>query len=143
MIEFPFIRRSSKKLGDIFKPIVPVGIVGPKHNINVMMLLDSGADISMIPYSVGEVLGLELNMKTRSEAQGIGEGSVSYVLGSAILRIGHYEIPARIGWALIEEIPLILGRLDIFRTLSIEFRESENRILIRKLRSYNKGLQVY
>ena len=57
-------------------------------------------------------------------------GSVPYILANIKLSIGDIEIPVRIGWALIEEVPLLLGRLDIFQQLSIEFREFENKIIV-------------
>jgi len=131
MIEFPFLKRRSEKFGHVLKPIIPVRITGPTRGVKVFMLLDSGADISMIPYAVGESIGLELDMSTRGEIQGVGEGSVPYVLGQVGVQIGDSEIPVRIGWALIEEIPFILGRLDVFQTLAIEFREFEDRILLK------------
>jgi len=71
-------------------------------------------------------------MSTRSEVQGIGEGSVPYVLGQVRFQIENLEIPARIGWALVEEVPFILGRLDVFKTLAIEFREFEDKILLKQ-----------
>jgi len=132
MIEFPFLKRHSKKLGLISKPVIPVSVIGPERRIKLFMLLDSGADISMIPYSVGETLGIELDMSTRSEARGIGESSVPYVLGRIRLQIENYEISARVGWALIEEVPLILGRLDVFEAFAIEFREFEDKILLKR-----------
>jgi len=132
MIEFSFKEVNSPKFGQILKPIIPLTIIGPRRKIKVFAILDSGADISMIPYSVGEVIGLELDMSTRSEIQGIGEGSVPYVLSEVGFQIGDVEIPARIGWALIEEVPFILGRLDIFQKLAVEFREFENKILLKE-----------
>ena len=132
MIEFPFERRASKRFGQILKPIIPVRVIGPGRGVNIFMLLDSGADISLIPYSVGETLGLELDMANRSEVQGIGEGSVPYILSQVRLKIENVEISVRIGWALIEEIPFILGRLDVFQKFAIEFREFENRMLLKR-----------
>jgi hypothetical protein len=96
------------------------------------MLLDSGADILMIPYSVGETIGIEFDISTRGEVQGIGEGTVPYILGQVSIKIENFEIKARIGWALIEEVPFILGRLDIFKKLAVEFREFENKILLKQ-----------
>ena len=64
----------------ILKPIIPVTIAGQKRSVNILMLLDSGADLSLIPYSVGEAIGLEFDIENRSEVQGIGEGSVPYIL---------------------------------------------------------------
>ena len=131
MIEFEFEKRRTQRLGEILKPIIPVTIIGPKRNLNVIMLLDSGADLSLFPYSVGESMGLHLDIENRSEVQGIGEGSVPYILSKVKLKIGEFEISARVGWALIEEVPLILGRLDIFQKFSIEFREFENKIILK------------
>lgn len=131
MIKFPYETRYSENLGKIVTPLIPVTIIGKKEKINLLMLLDSGADISLIPYSVGEFLGLPLNMTNRSEVQGIGEGAVPYILNSVKLKIGDFEFDARIGWTLIEEIPFILGRLDVFQQFSIEFREFENEIILK------------
>ena len=132
MIKFSFEKRYSEKLGEILKPIIPVSIRGPKKSINIFMLLDSGSDISLIPYSVGESIGLELDMANHSEVQGIGEGSVPYILSNVELNIGDVEIAIRIGWALIEEVPFILGRLDLFQFFSVEFREFENKIILKQ-----------
>ncbi|MCI0617839.1 aspartyl protease family protein, partial [bacterium] len=125
MIEFQFEKILSKRLGQVLKPIIPVTIIGAKRGVNAFMLLDSGADLSLIPYSVGNTIGLDLDIENRSEVQGIGEGSVPYILSQARIKIGDIETPARIGWALIEEVPLILGRLDVFQEFSVEFREFE------------------
>jgi len=109
MIEFPFEERHSERLGKIFKPIVPVTISGPEKSVNIIMLLDSGADISLIPYSVGEAIGLKLDMSTRSEIHGIGEGSVPYIFTNVNIKIDEIETSIRMGWTLIEEVPFILG----------------------------------
>jgi len=131
MMEFPFEERYSEKLGPIHKPIIPVKIIGPHRNVNIFMLLDSGADISLIPYSVGETIGLKLDMANRSEIYGIGEGSVPYILTNVNIEIGTIETSIRIGWTLIEEVPFIIGRLDFFHQFAIEFREFENRIILK------------
>ncbi len=98
MMEFPFERRKSQTLGEIHKPIIPVSIKGPKRHVKIFMLLDSGADLSLIPYSVGSTIGLKAEMVNRSEVQGIGEGTVPYILSNVKLTIGKVEFPARIGW---------------------------------------------
>ncbi len=131
MIEFPFERRQSQRFGTILKPIIPVRLSGPVRAVNVFMLVDSGADLSILPYSVGETLGLQLDIGTRNEVQGIGEGAVPYLLGAVEVQIGGLALRVRIGWALIEEVPFLLGRLDVFGELAIEFREFENKIVIR------------
>lgn len=132
MIEFPFKKSLSKNLGEIVKPIIPVTIVGLRRSVQVSMLLDSGADISLLPYAIGKAIGLKVDLDRRREVHGVGEGGVAYILSDVTLKIGEYETLARVGWALIEEVPPILGRLDIFRQFSIEFRELEDRIVIKR-----------
>jgi hypothetical protein len=53
MIELPFETRSSRRLGTVLKPVIPVRLIGPKRDVRVSMLLDSGADLSLMPFSVG------------------------------------------------------------------------------------------
>jgi len=142
MIEFEFKKVLSKKFGEVLKPIIPVALVGAKQIVRTSMLLDSGADLSMIPYSVGEALDLELNMENRSEVQGIGEGSVPYILSRVKIQFGEVEALVRIGWALIEEIPLILGRLDLFKEFSVEFREFENKIVLKHRNEFVANIQT-
>lgn len=132
MIEFPFEKVYSKKLGKILKPFIPITIIGQSRGVNIRMLLDSGADISLIPYSVGETIGLEPDLANRSEVCGIGEGSIPYILSPVRIKVENIESSIRIGWALVEEVPFILGRLDVFQQFSIEFREFENRIVLKQ-----------
>ena len=141
MIEFQFKKVYSKRLGEVLKPIISVTIIGAKESADVFMLLDSGADLSLIPYSVGEAIGLELNMENRGEVQGIGEGSIPYLLSQVRIKIGEVETSIRIGWALIEEVPLILGRLDVFKQFSVDFREFENKIILRHQSEFVANMQ--
>lgn len=131
MTQFPFRKQRSRRLGEVLKPLIPVRLIGPEDSQMILMLLDSGADLSLIPYSVGEAIGLEPDMSRRSEVQGVGEGSVPYILSRVRIGIGEAEVPVRIGWTLIEEVPLLLGRLDVFRRFAVEFREFEDMILLK------------
>jgi hypothetical protein len=128
MIELPFETRSSRRLGTVLKPVIPVRLVGPKRDVRVSMLLDSGADLSLMPFSVGAVIGLVPDLEKRSEVLGVGQGSVPYILSPIELDIEGHQISARVGWALIDEVPLLLGRLDFFDAFAIEFRQFENKI---------------
>lgn len=95
------------------------------------MLVDSGADITLIPRKFGEQLGLTFDKVEVKEVRGIGEGVVPYVVRKVKLIIGKYTFPVRIGWALIEEVPFILGRLDIFDKFDIEFRQHSRLTIFR------------
>ena len=103
MIELPFETRSSRQLGTVLKPIIPVRLVGPKRDVRVSMLLDSGADLSLMPFSVGAVIGLVPDLEKRSEVQGVGQGSVPYILSQIDLDLEDHQISARVGWRTLQK----------------------------------------
>ena len=39
-------------------PTIPVTFIGPSDTVEIMAILDSGADISVLPLEVGQLLGL-------------------------------------------------------------------------------------
>ena len=87
------------------------------------MYIDSGADVSMIPLRLGKALGFkQLPSEIIYEARGIA-GGVPYILKEAVLILNKHRFKARIAWALVEEIPLLLGRIDIFDKFRIIFDE--------------------
>jgi len=97
------------------------------------MIVDSGADITIIPRSLGDFLRLSFSGEKIHEIRGIGEGTIPYIIKSIEIKIGNYRIKSRIGVALIEEVPLILGRLDIFDNFNIEFRQKDRLTIFRKI----------
>lgn len=89
--------------------------------------IDSGADITMIPLSFGKLLGFRLR---ESEVQQIGgiRGSVPVIYGKTSIRIGAAEFSVRIAWSLIEDVPPLLGRADVFDAFNITFRQHDGTI---------------
>jgi hypothetical protein len=97
------------------------------------MLVDSGADISLIPYWLGRELGLEVAKgEDIEQANGIG-GSVDYVI-----RRLNFQIDGKI----IEKVPtamildesceeFILGREVVFDKFDIEFKQAEEEIVFK------------
>jgi len=53
------------------RPCIPVTIMGPSESTDVIALLDSGADSTAIPRSMGEILGFDLTGETK-DGTGIG-----------------------------------------------------------------------
>jgi len=93
------------------------------------MYIDSGADISIIPFRFGRALGFTEDEQEIKEIKGIAGEPVPYLVKKISMIINGYKFGVRIGWALIEEVPLLLGRLDIFPRFKIIFDESEKNII--------------
>ena len=98
------------------------------------MLIDSGADISLIPFYTGRSLGLSRSdEEILSFAQGVG-GEVSYLLRRICLTIDGHSVSTMVAWCQDKEIEdMIVGRQDVFDAFHIEFRQSERRIIFKPI----------
>jgi hypothetical protein len=93
------------------------------------MYIDSGADVSLLPRQFGERLGLALDKNKIQEIKGIGERAVPVVISTVRMRIGEKEFDSKVAFSLIEEVPLILGRQDVFDNFEITFDQKNRTIM--------------
>ena len=47
--------------GEIHRPLIPIRIIGPKGEVEVFGLLDTGADNVFVSASLAEILGTDVN----------------------------------------------------------------------------------
>ncbi len=118
---------------DLWEPVYPVNLQTNHGEIqDCEMLIDSGADISLIPFDTGRLLGLSRSdEEILSFAQGVG-GEVSYLLRRICLTIDGHSVSTMVAWCQDKEIEdMIVGRQDVFDAFHIEFRQSERRIIFK------------
>ena len=84
---------------------------------------DSGADITIFPRSVCELLGLRLQDGQESTVTGVGGEEIKIFIHRIMARIGDEELNIRAGFAEREDIPYLLGRTDILARFNILFEE--------------------
>ena len=130
-IRLPFQIVRSPRLGLVRRPVIFAALSGPRGTWESRFLLDSGADISLIPHPFGRRLGLSASGAPIGRCGGIGEGVITYHLCHVALHIEHLALRIRIGWCTAETPHFILGRLDVFDLLDIEFRQSADCIILR------------
>jgi hypothetical protein len=92
----------------------------------------------MIPYRFGKALRLERTARDRiRRIRGIAGRSVPYLVKRLTFIFGRRKISARVAWSMTEEVPLLLGRMDVFekfriifdeRSGVVDFREHQNRV---------------
>ena len=90
--------------------------------------IDSGADVTLIPLTFGKLIGLTVDAKRIEQIGGI-KGSVPVMYHKLKMRIGTKELLVHLGWALIEEVPPLLGRADVFDIFDVTFKQSKGIIL--------------
>ena len=127
MITFKYQKEKSD-LGVIYRPVANVLLEIEDFKLEIPMYIDSGADITIIPLKLGEALGFRQDSAQIREIRGIAGAGVPYMLKAVKLTIGNIKFPARIAWSLIEAVPPLLGRLDVFEQFKIIFDEEKKTI---------------
>ena len=115
----------------IKRPVADIELLGKdKDWYWVTAYIDSGADISLIPYSLGLSMGFEIKKDEIIELTGAGGREIPTIMIKTKIKFTKDIFrDAEIGWALIETVPILLGRHTLFETFNITFKEKEGLIL--------------
>ena len=124
MITFKYQREKSP-IGTVHRPVAEVILEVDNYKVEVPMYIDSGADITLIPFRFGRALGFKEDSSKVMEMKGISGSGVPYIIKKVKMILKGIELEVRIAWALIEEVPPLLGRMDIFPLFRITFDEAE------------------
>ena len=103
-----------------------------QNSERVEMLVDSGAELSLITKQLGEDLGCSKTAgEIISKAEGVG-GSIEYLLRDIEIELDGHTFTAPVAWAqtdFCEEI--LLGREVVFDLFDIEFKQAEEMIVFK------------
>jgi hypothetical protein len=138
-VKFLAVRfKSLKKNG--WRPYKDVQLTTKVSSKTYEMLVDSGADFSVVDYETGETLGFQMSTGELPN-QGEGVGSIiEYVMREVSITIEGHTFKARVAWLLDESIvEAILGRESIFDFFDIEFKQADEEVIF-KWRSKNASL---
>ncbi len=116
-----------------WQPDYTLEVSSTKATEVLSMLVDSGADITVIPKWTGEDLGLTLSADEYIEkAEGVN-GSVDYVVRNLTFNLDGHIFKAPVGWILTDEVEdILLGREVIFDIFDVEFKQTDELILFKK-----------
>jgi hypothetical protein len=107
-------------------PQLPLSLTYRGSSIEISALLDTGASVNVLPYSVGVQLGAIWEEQTTSV---ILAGNLASVEARGLLvsaRIGDFD-PVRLvfAWSLSDDAPLLLGRMNFFLEFDVCFYRSQ------------------
>ena len=123
------------KRGDdgTLRPVADVVLAIGTKQVEVSFYIDSGADITLIPLQFGRALGFKHVPNEIKEIHGVSGAAVPFVERKVKMKFGKVWHFVTIAWALIEDVPPLLGRRDIFPEFRITFDEAHSRIEFRTL----------
>jgi len=128
---FPYKRVQSDILGEVSIPVAKIFLQG-REEIGVDVIVDSGAVISIFPRSLCDLLGLNFEEgKGASVRTATGE-EIRIRIHKVKMRIGDYSLNVRAAFSESENIPYVLGRLDILEKVEIRFERDRTRFLMRQ-----------
>lgn len=140
-LTFKYINDQHKGVS-IPRPRVEIRLKNGKNSFKLAMLVDSGADVTLLPLEVAEILELDLNPKDiidSSSASGkfqtIGR-VVNAELIKGIRSIDLGLMPVRISLQKSHEnlsnSHSLLGRSHFFKKFDVTFRENTFKIILKK-----------
>lgn len=127
-MEFPYQREKSRLFGEIYRPVIKFEIETKFGWTPILAYLDSGADVTLLPMSFIRALEIKIDEEDINEIRGIGDGKISVIIKEVRMKIGDKIFNAKVAIALIEDVPYLLGREDVFDRFEICFRQ-RNRII--------------
>ena len=130
-IEFPYQYISIPKFGKVFYPSIPLSLKTIETGtVEFEFLVDTGADLTTLPFHMAERLGINLKKCRRSRAGGIGGHSVKTWETAIQIGMGSNWIPISATVTEDDETPMLLGRIDILDTrFSLYFDSQKKKIV--------------
>lgn len=122
IIKSPFKKIGRTDLGMIWRPFVGVSLLSKarKEWWPVEMLVDSGADYTMLPRRYADNLEIDLNVECSSiTTSGIGGAETVYIYKGLEIKIGNWQKKVPVGFLERDDVPALLGRLDCLEVLEI------------------------
>ncbi len=129
---FPYIDRNPTSGGVDLMPDLPINLRHQNHVVSAVALVDSGASISVLPYSIGVQLGFD--WKVQKTAISLG-GTLGGVAARGIVLeavVGQLPV-ARLAfaWAQSDQVPFLLGEFNFFEVFDVFFARSRRIFEIR------------
>jgi len=133
-MKFPYIKTPSadprKKW--VSRPMIQVALFGPRGNLTIWALIDSGADKCLFNSALGKEIGLDLEKGEKENFNGIeGEQIVAHMHRIQLQVIGIDEkIEVVAGFTDAKGVFAILGQEGFFDAFRIKFERDHNIIEI-------------
>lgn len=119
--QFPFLARASEHVAGSLAPMLPLTLVGGR-SVPALGLLDTGAAVNVLPYTVGVNLGFDWDQQnTAVQLSGnLAIAEARAVLVSAVVA-GFAPVRLAFAWARVDTVPVILGQINFFLEFDVCF----------------------
>ncbi|TMA99507.1 MAG: hypothetical protein E6J70_12795 [Deltaproteobacteria bacterium] len=123
-ISFPFERQPSEVFGTIHRPVVPAQLWSARAGrwVRVVMIVDTGADYTLLARVHAAILGVDLRKNCRRVATaGIGGTETVYLLPRLRMRLGPWSRVIPVGFLDRDDVLPLMGRTGCLDTFDVRF----------------------
>lgn len=123
-ITFDYEKHASTIFGDVYRPVAQVDFFSQskKRWYEIWMIVDTGADYTLLPKHFSLRLGIDLKKDCQIfHTSGIGGVEKVYLAKNIKIRIGKWERRIPVGFIDKDNIPPLLGRQQFFETFEVFF----------------------
>lgn len=130
--QFPYHDRNPSTAGFDLMPDLPILLRSLPHTLSGLALVDSGATISVLPYSLGLQLGFDWNSQNL-QLRLTGALAQVEARGIAVEAVVGQLSPIRLvlAWAASDQVPFLLGQFNFFQAFDVSFFRSRGIFEIR------------
>ena len=124
---FPFLE-AKDNYGDVdLVPSLPLTLTYGQSSIAVSGLLDTGASVNVLPYSVGRDLGA-IWEEQKFSVQLAGNLATVEAKGLVVsAQIGDFQpVTLVFAWSQTDDVPILLGRMNFFLEFDVCFYRSRS-----------------
>lgn len=127
LVSAPFSFKGLGYLGKIYRPYIKVSITSKNIDewIPIEMIVDSGADYTLLPKRYAQLLCIDLLKDCfPKEASGVGGQEKVYLCKRVVsIKISSWEETIPVGILVRNDIPALLGRLDCLEKLGLIMKD--------------------
>lgn len=129
-IKFEYEYSGRSYFGDIYRPVAKVSFnsVYKEKWIDVWMIVDTGADFTILPKYLAKDLGVSLSSDgIKQRTTGVGGDQPIYMLRKKLVgKLGAFERNIPVAFIDGNSVPPLLGRVGFLDTFDIEFLRTRN-----------------
>jgi hypothetical protein len=117
---FPYISANNEFGETGFVPSIPIHLSYREHHIRVNGLIDTGAAVNVMPYSVGKALGATWDESKRGLrlAGNLGRFRAQAILVQATIA-SFTPVELAFAWTEVDTVPLLLGQVNFLMAFDI------------------------
>ena len=121
--------------GKTFYPFITVGLKTiDKGFVDFEFIVDTGADLTTLPFFMADRLGVNLKKADKSKSRGIGGHIVNTWITKIPIYFYRIEFFVRAAITVDNETPLLLGRIDLLdQVFSWNFDSINKKILFQQI----------